>query len=85
MAAVLGTLIVNLLMFLRFFFPRALFEPRTTFRIDSQPRTSSRPRTTRPSAISRHGACRRATTHRSGYQAKYPAPAAIRKNRTLAR
>jgi len=33
MAAVLGTLIVNLLMFLRFFFPRALFEPRTTFRI----------------------------------------------------
>ena len=27
MAAVLGTLSVNLLMFLRFFFPRALFEP----------------------------------------------------------
>jgi cytochrome b6-f complex iron-sulfur subunit len=33
MAAVLGTLSVNLLMFLRFFFPRALFEPKTTFRI----------------------------------------------------
>src|SRR5919197_3321 len=33
MAAVLGTLGVNFLMFLRFFFPRALFEPKTTFRI----------------------------------------------------
>src|SRR5579864_3599751 len=33
MAAVLGTLGVNLLMFLRFFFPRALYEPKTTFRI----------------------------------------------------
>jgi cytochrome b6-f complex iron-sulfur subunit len=33
MAAVLGTLTVNLLMFLRFFFPRALYEPKTTFRI----------------------------------------------------
>ena len=33
MAAVLGTLGVNLLMFLRFFFPRALYEPRTRFRI----------------------------------------------------
>lgn len=32
-AAVLGTLGVNFLMFLRFFFPRALFEPKTTFRI----------------------------------------------------
>jgi cytochrome b6-f complex iron-sulfur subunit len=33
MAAILGTLGVNLLMFLRFFFPRTLFEPKTTFRI----------------------------------------------------
>ena len=33
MAAVLGTLGVNFLMFLRFFFPRALYEPKTTFRI----------------------------------------------------
>src|ERR1051325_4167824 len=33
MAAVLGTLGVNLLMFLRFFFPRALYEPSTRFRI----------------------------------------------------
>src|SRR5437867_6432345 len=33
MAAVLGTLGVNLLMFLRFFFPRALYEPKTNFRI----------------------------------------------------
>jgi cytochrome b6-f complex iron-sulfur subunit len=33
MAAVLGTLGVNLLMFLRFFFPRALYEPKTRFRI----------------------------------------------------
>ncbi len=33
MAAVLGTLGVNFLMFLRFFFPRALFEPKTKFRI----------------------------------------------------
>jgi cytochrome b6-f complex iron-sulfur subunit len=33
MAAVLGTLGVNLLMFLRFFFPRTLFEPKTSFRI----------------------------------------------------
>ena len=33
MAAVLGTLGVNFLMFLRFFFPRTLFEPKTTFRI----------------------------------------------------
>lgn len=33
MAAVLGTLGVNLLMFLRFFFPRALFEPKTQFKI----------------------------------------------------
>jgi len=33
MAAVLGTLVVNLLMFLRFFFPRALYEPKTKFRI----------------------------------------------------
>lgn len=32
-AAVLGTLGVNFLMFLRFFFPRALFEPKTNFRI----------------------------------------------------
>ena len=32
MAAVLGTLGVNLLTFLRFFFPRTLFEPKTTFR-----------------------------------------------------
>ncbi len=33
MAAVLGTLGVNFLMFLRFFFPRTLFEPKTNFRI----------------------------------------------------
>jgi len=33
MAAVLGTLGVNLLMFLRFFFPRALYEPKTKFLI----------------------------------------------------
>jgi cytochrome b6-f complex iron-sulfur subunit len=33
MAAVLGSLGVNLLMFLRFFFPRALYEPKTQFRI----------------------------------------------------
>ena len=33
MAAVLGTLGVNLLMFLRFFFPRALYEPKTRFKI----------------------------------------------------
>jgi cytochrome b6-f complex iron-sulfur subunit len=33
MAAVLGTLVINLLMFLRFFFPRALYEPKTKFRI----------------------------------------------------
>ncbi|SPF42949.1 cytochrome bc1/b6f complex, Rieske iron sulfur subunit [Candidatus Sulfopaludibacter sp. SbA4] len=33
MAAVLGTLGVNLLMFLRFFFPRALYEPKTKFTI----------------------------------------------------
>ena len=33
MAAVLGTLSVNLLMFLRFFFPRALYEPKIKFRI----------------------------------------------------
>jgi cytochrome b6-f complex iron-sulfur subunit len=33
MAAVLGSLGVNLLMFLRFFFPRVLFEPKTKFKI----------------------------------------------------
>src|ERR1039458_2519592 len=33
MAAVLGTLGGNLLMFLRFFFPRALYEPKTKFLI----------------------------------------------------
>ena len=33
MAAVLGTLGVNLLMFLRFFLPRTLFEPKTRFKI----------------------------------------------------
>jgi len=33
MAAVLGTLGVNFLMFLRFFFPRALYEPKTRFKI----------------------------------------------------
>ncbi len=32
-ASVVGFLTVNFLMFLRFFFPRALFEPKTTFRI----------------------------------------------------
>ena len=33
MASVLGVLGVNFLMFLRFFFPRALYEPKTRFRI----------------------------------------------------
>ena len=33
MASVLGILGVNFLMFLRFFFPRALYEPKTRFRI----------------------------------------------------
>ena len=33
MAAVLGTLSVNLLMFLRFFYPRAPYEPKVKFRI----------------------------------------------------
>src|SRR5438445_11924117 len=33
MAAVLGTLGVNLLMFLRFFVPRALYDPKTKVRI----------------------------------------------------
>jgi cytochrome b6-f complex iron-sulfur subunit len=33
MTAVLGTLGVNLLMFLRFFFPRVLYEPNTRFKI----------------------------------------------------
>jgi cytochrome b6-f complex iron-sulfur subunit len=33
MASVLGFLGVNFLMFLRFFFPRTLFEPKTMFRI----------------------------------------------------
>jgi cytochrome b6-f complex iron-sulfur subunit len=33
MVAVLGTLGVNLLMFLRFFYPRALYEPKARFRI----------------------------------------------------
>jgi hypothetical protein len=33
MAAVLGTLGVNLLMFLRFFYPRALYEPKARFGI----------------------------------------------------
>ena len=33
MAAVLGTLGVNFLMFLRFFFPRGLYEPNTRFKI----------------------------------------------------
>ncbi len=32
-ASILGVLTVNLLMFLRFFFPRTLFEPNTVFRI----------------------------------------------------
>jgi len=32
-AAVLGTLGVNFLMFLRFFFPRVLYEPKTNFKI----------------------------------------------------
>jgi cytochrome b6-f complex iron-sulfur subunit len=32
-ASILGVLGVNFLMFLRFFFPRALFEPKTKFRI----------------------------------------------------
>ena len=33
MATVLGSLVVNLLMFLRFFYPRALYEPKTKFKI----------------------------------------------------
>jgi len=33
MAGVLGVLSMNLLMFLRFFFPRTLYEPKTKFRI----------------------------------------------------
>jgi hypothetical protein len=33
MTAVLGTLSVNFLMFLRFFFPRVLYEPNTRFKI----------------------------------------------------
>ena len=33
MAAVLGTLGINFMMFLRFFFPRALYEPKTRFKI----------------------------------------------------
>lgn len=33
MAAVFGTLSVNFLMFLRFFYPRALFEPKVKFRV----------------------------------------------------
>ncbi len=33
LAAVVGSLGVNFLMFLRFFFPRALFEPKTRFKI----------------------------------------------------
>jgi cytochrome b6-f complex iron-sulfur subunit len=33
MAAILGSLGINLLMFLRFFFPRVLFEPKTKFKI----------------------------------------------------
>lgn len=32
-AAILGSLTVNFLMFLRFFFPRVLFEPKTRFKI----------------------------------------------------
>ncbi len=32
-ASIVGFLTVNLLMFLRFFFPRTLFEPKTVFRI----------------------------------------------------
>jgi len=32
-ASIVGFLTVNLLMFLRFFFPRALYEPKTQFRI----------------------------------------------------
>src|ERR1035441_8473636 len=32
MAAVLGTLSLNFLMFLRFFYPRALYEPKVNFR-----------------------------------------------------
>ena len=32
-ASILGILTVNFLMFLRFFFPRTLFEPKTVFRI----------------------------------------------------
>lgn len=37
MASILGFLGVNFLMFLRFFFPRALFEPKTRFRIGYPP------------------------------------------------
>src|SRR6266550_8948686 len=33
MASILGFLTVNLVMFLRFFLPRALFEPKTSFTI----------------------------------------------------
>jgi len=33
MAAILGSLGINFLMFLRFFFPRVLFEPKTKFKI----------------------------------------------------
>ena len=36
-ASVVGFLTVNLLMFLRFFFPRALFEPKTVFKIGYPP------------------------------------------------
>ena len=32
-ASILGVLTVNFLMFLRFFFPRTLFEPKTVFRV----------------------------------------------------
>src|SRR5713226_6517395 len=32
-ASIIGFLTVNFLMFLRFFFPRALFEPKTVFRV----------------------------------------------------
>jgi cytochrome b6-f complex iron-sulfur subunit len=32
-AAILGSLTINFLMFLRFFFPRVLFEPKTRFKI----------------------------------------------------
>src|ERR1039457_2427105 len=40
-AAVLGTLGVNFLMFLRFFFPRVLYEPNTKFKI-GYPRSEER-------------------------------------------